>query len=110
MKLFKKKVGLGSLSFLLLLVSIVFIFSYIYFSIGGEILGFLGLGPWVEWDIRSPYTMLYSLIFTIPAILLGYKYNNHFGAKAGKSISIAITSVILVFTLGYEVGFQFIIS
>ncbi|OAB26243.1 hypothetical protein [Paenibacillus macquariensis] len=67
-------------------------------SFGDSILRFLGLNPWSNGDTGLHYTVLYSLIFYILALILGYKFKNDLGAKLGRALAL-ITIIILLITL-----------
>ena len=95
-----KKIGLGSISLLLLMFGILFSFSWKNTeALGDTILRFLGLSPWSNGETGTHYTIIYSLIFFIPALILGHKYNSNFGAKLGRNLSLImiIPGLLLVF-------------
>ncbi|RLL39987.1 hypothetical protein D8M04_19580 [Oceanobacillus piezotolerans] len=92
-----KKIGLGSISVLL------FIFGILFSVFGDSVLRFLGLNPWSNGDTGLHYTIYYSLIFYIPALILGYKFKNHLGAKLGKTLSLIMT-ILLIVTLFFLVA------
>ena len=85
-----KKIGLGSISLLLC------IFGVLFFIFGDSIVRLLGLDPWSNDNEGLHYTAYYSLIIFIPALIIGYKFNNDFGAKSGRTLSlIAIIFILL---------------
>lgn len=84
-----KKIGLGSISLLLC------IFGILFFIFGDSIVRFIGLDPWSNGDEGLHYTAFYSLIFYIPALIMGYKFKNDFGAKLGRTLSL----IAIIFTL-----------
>ncbi|TCZ69616.1 hypothetical protein E0485_23690 [Paenibacillus albiflavus] len=95
MKQNHKKIGLGSISLLLFIFGILFSISFgNRESFGDNILRFLGLNPWSNGDTGLHYTIFYSLVFYIPALILGYKFKNDLGAKLGKTLSL-ITNILL---------------
>ncbi|ATP40347.1 hypothetical protein CSE16_09965 [Solibacillus sp. R5-41] len=96
-----KKIGLGSISLLLFIFGILFSFSFgDRESYGDSILRFIGLNPWSNGDTGLHYTIFYSLIFYISALILGYKFKNDLGAKLGRTLSlIATIFLILLFVV-----------
>lgn len=101
MKQDHKKLGWGSLSILLFLIGILFSYSFDNRApYGDNILRLIGLNPWSNGDKGLHYTIFYSLIFYVTALILGYKYKNDFGAKIGKFLSfIMIIFILLLFLL-----------
>ncbi|MFD9624228.1 hypothetical protein [Peribacillus muralis] len=94
-----KDIGVGSLSLALCLIGILFTFRFgDKFCIGDIILNYIGLSAWSNGDSGIHYTMFYSIIFFIPAFIIGNIYSNNKGAKAGKVIS-GFLSVLLVLIL-----------
>lgn len=66
-----KKIGLGSLSFVLCLLGILFTFEFGDKScIGDHILHAIGLSSWSNGDSGIHYTVFYSAIFSSPPLLL----------------------------------------
>ena len=98
MKQDSKKIGLGSISLLLFIFGIIFSFSFgNREAFGDSILRLFGVNPWSNGDTGLHYTIFYSLIFYIAALILGYKFKNDLGAKLGKTLSwIAIITILLV--------------
>lgn len=95
-----KKIGLGSISLLLFICGVVLSISFgNREAYGDNILRFLGLNPWSNDSTGLHYTIFYSLIFYIPAFILGYKFNNDLGAKLGKILSLTLIIFILLVTL-----------
>ncbi|MFJ8068330.1 hypothetical protein ACIQZD_05145 [Peribacillus sp. NPDC096447] len=95
-----KDIGVGSLSFALCLIGILFTFQFGDKScIGDNILNNIGLSAWSNGDSGIHYTMFYSAIFFIPSFIIGHMHPDNRGAKAGKIISgflsILIVSVLL---------------
>ena len=91
-----KKIGLGSISLLL------FIFGLLFPIFGDSIVRFISLNPWSNGDEGLHYTVFYSLIFYIPALIMGYKFKNDFGAKLGRTLSL-ITIILLILSLFFVV-------
>ena len=94
----RRSFGLGTLSLLLTAMGIAWGFTFNDMCIGDIVLSFIGLKAWSNGNTGIHYTIWYSLIFLIPAFLLGQKYKNHFGATAGKIISATIGTVLILST------------
>lgn len=93
------KVGLGSISLLLFIFGILFSVSFgNRESYGDNILRFIGLSPWSNGDTGFHYTIFYSLIFYLPALILGYKFKNDLWAKLGRTLSL-ITIILILLSL-----------
>ena len=92
----RDRIGIGSLSLLLALWSVLWILNIFDFSLGDSVLDFIGLMVWTEGNVRTRLTVYYSLLFFVPAIFLGIRYRNDFGARIGRIISITGTVVILL--------------
>ncbi|WP_347940260.1 hypothetical protein AAEY33_21665 [Peribacillus simplex] len=95
-----KNIGLGSLSFALCLIGILFTIQFgDKPCIGDNILNTIGLSFLSNGDSGIHYTMFYSAIFFIPSFIIGHIHPDDRGAKAGKIISgflsILIVSVLL---------------
>ena len=93
----KNKIGIGSLSLLLFIVGCLFAFTFNDICIGDNILTYIGLKAWSNGNDGIHYTMFYSLLFFIPASILGYKFKNDFGAKIGKALSNMIVAMIIIY-------------
>lgn len=92
----KKKLGPGSLSLLFTLMALVWCWSFPKgFCLGDSILNMLGIPAWSGGASGFHYTLWYSLIFLIPAAVLGIKFSQDRFAPAGKWIS-GITSSVLI--------------
>ncbi|WP_300385025.1 hypothetical protein [Clostridium sp.] len=102
-----RKIGLGSNSLLLAIMGILFAFSFgNKVCYGDIILKYMGLNTWSNGDNGTHYTVVYSLIFFIPSLILGLKFKNDFGAKMGKIISlIMIIMILLVFPIFGAISF-----
>ncbi len=82
-----KRIGLGSLSLLLLLFGVLFTISLGDRCYGDIILRFFGLRAWSNGTNGFHLTIFYSLIFFIPSFAVGYKFNANLGAASGKKLS-----------------------
>ena len=91
-----KKIGLGSIS--LLLVIIAFIWAYEIFGVcvGDSILATLNIPTWSNNVGKSGihYTVYYAFIFLIPALILSIKYKENLFAKVGKWLSIIFICIL----------------
>lgn len=95
----KKKIGIGSLSLLLFVVGCLFSFTFNNLRIGDNILTYIGLKAWSNGNSGTHYTIFYSLLFFIPSLILGYKFNEDFGSKVGKILSTIMVTIIVVNSL-----------
>ena len=95
-----KQIGIGSLSLALVLAGILFSFSFgNRAAIGDTILNFIGLDPWSSGSTGIHYTIIYSIVFYIPAIILGYKFKNDLGATSGKYLSLFLFLFVVILLL-----------
>lgn len=95
----KKKIGIGSLSLLLFIVGCLFSFTFNNLHIGDSILTYIGLKAWSNGNSGTHHTIFYSLLFFIPSLILGYKFNEDFGSKVGKILSTIMVTIIVVNSL-----------
>lgn len=111
MTIFKKKVGVGTLALPLFIVGIILVGQYIYFAIGEDILSLLNLREAAaNFHFGNGQAVYFSLLFTIPSIVLGFIFGDHFGARSGRSLSLFLIGSILAFNLGYKIGFDYLIK
>ncbi|MFE4814634.1 hypothetical protein ACFQ9Y_26585 [Peribacillus simplex] len=102
----KKGIGVGSLSFALCLIGILFTFRFgDKFCIGDIILNSIGLSAWSNGDSGIHYTNFYSIIFFIPSFIIGNIYQNNKFAKAGKIISGFLSVLILLVLITTIINF-----
>ncbi|MGO1580240.1 MAG: hypothetical protein ACTHWZ_02375 [Peptoniphilaceae bacterium] len=91
----KRKIGLGSLSIVLLVIFIITSISIKGYCIGDSILESLGFQAWSKSGRQGiHYTVLYSLIFLILSIFIGRKYEEDFLAELGMKISLVLLILI----------------
>ena len=92
-----KKIGCGTIAFLLVTFAILWSFSFGLngFCLGDTILSFLGMPAWSNGNSGTHYTIFYSLIFLVPAVLISFKYENDLFARLAKWISIIFSLVLL---------------
>ena len=93
-----KKLGLGSISLLLVVIAFFWAFEIMGFCLGDSILATLNIPTWSNSANASGthYTVFYTFIFLIPAIAIAIKYKNDSFAKLGKWLSISFISLLLL--------------
>ncbi|MGE7183882.1 hypothetical protein ACQKKK_07680 [Peribacillus sp. NPDC006672] len=92
-----KDIGVGSLSFVLCIIGILFTFRFANkFCIGDSILNNIGLSAWSNGDTGIHLTMFYSVIFFIPSFIIGHIHPDNRGAKTGEIIS-GFLSVLIIY-------------
>jgi len=95
-----KKIGLGSLSLLLCIIGILFACSFgDKEAFGDIIIRYIRLKAWSNGNEGIHYTIFYTLIFFIPAVILGSKFKNDSGAKSGKTISSIMLIIIFILVI-----------
>jgi len=92
----KRAYGIGTLSLPLALIGVAWGFTLYGVCMGDSILGAIGLRAWSHGNSGIHLTVFYSLIFLIPAFMLGKKYSENFGAKTGKTVSGAIAVFLIL--------------
>lgn len=86
----KKKLGPGSLSLLFTLLALIWCWSPSKgggLCLGDYVLCLLGLPAWSNGESGFHYAICYSLLFLIPAAVLGIKFSQDRFASACKWIS-----------------------
>ena len=93
-----KKIGVGTISFLLVVFAILWSFSFGLngFCLGDTVLSFLDMPAWSNGNSGLHYTIFYSLIFLLPAVLISFKYENDLFTRIAKWISTIFSLVLLV--------------
>lgn len=99
----KKKIGIDSISLLLVVLAFFWAFSIKGFCLGDNILAFLKLPSWSNGTSGTHYTIFYSFIFLIPSLIISLKYKNDLFSKVGKWLSIIFIAILLL-------GFVFMIG
>ncbi|HVI39083.1 MAG TPA: hypothetical protein VM577_00345 [Anaerovoracaceae bacterium] len=101
----QKKIGIGTASFLLVVLALFWSVELKNgICIGDTVLKKISLPSWTNGSTGFHLTLLYCLIFLIPALILSLKYPDHLFAKTSKAISwigllmILSLSTIIVFT------------
>lgn len=94
----KKKIGIGTISFVLAPVAFLWAFEIMGFCLGDSILETLNIPTWsnVAEASGTHYTIFYSVLFLIPAIPIAIKYKDDLFANVGKWLSIAMCSMLLL--------------
>lgn len=93
-----KKLGLGSISLLLAIIAIVWAFEINGFCVGDSVLATIGIPTWSNSASASGihYTVFYSLLFLLPAFIIGLKKKEDLFANVGKWISGALIAVFII--------------
>lgn len=92
-----KKIGVGSISLLLIIFAIIWSFSFGLegFCLGDTILSFVGIPTWSNGNSGTHYTIFYSLIFLLPAVPISIKYEHDLFAGIAKWISTILALFLL---------------
>lgn len=101
-----KKIGWGSLSLFFFFIALILVCEYIYFTIGDTVLALLGHSPFSKLNFISPGIIYIAILCTIPSIILGFIFKNHFGARSGRALSITLGLSVLAWYVGFYVGYS----
>lgn len=100
----QKQIGIGSVSLLLVILSLAWSVDIKHGDcIGDTVLKAIGLPSWTNGDSGFHLTLVYGVVFLIPAFILAMKYPDHLFAKAGKNLSWM--GILLTLTLLAAVAF-----
>ncbi|MCM1082705.1 MAG: hypothetical protein NC393_04750 [Clostridium sp.] len=95
-----KKIGIGSLSLLLVLIAFVWSFEIFGICVGDHILATFNLPAWSNMSMSSAsgihYTIYYAFLFLIPASILGLKFKDNLFSKAGTTLSIIFIIILML--------------
>ena len=93
-----KKIGIGSISLLLVIIAFFWAFEIMGFCLGDSILTTLNIPTWSNNSNASGthYTVFYTFIFLIPSLVIAIKYENDLFAKVGKLLSIGFIVLLLL--------------
>lgn len=93
-----KKLGIGSISVLLVIIAFIWAFEIFGVCVGDHVLATFNIPTWSNSANASGthYTIFYSFIFLIPALLLAIKYKNDLFSKAGKWTSIFFIGLLIL--------------
>lgn len=87
-----KKYGVGTFSLIISIFSIMFSFTYL----GGE----KNIGKYILDAIGISFpTAIISIMLFLISIYIGNKYNEDYGAKLGKSLSIIFIFLIIILSI-----------
>ena len=94
----KKSIGIGSLSFALALLAFIWGFEIMGFCLGDSVLTTLNIPTWSNSANASGthYTVFYSLLFAIPAVLIALKHKNDLFANVGKWLAFLMCAFIIL--------------
>lgn len=112
-KMSKKRVGIGSISLLLVIIAFIWNYNIFGFCLGDNVLSFFNLPTWSnennEQIVNSfsivtfgnkgegiHYTVYYSFILLFPALVLAVKNKNHLFATIGKWMAIILIVLLAV--------------
>lgn len=93
-----KRIGIGSISLLLVIIAFFWAFEIMWFCLGDSILATLNIPTWSNSaNARGTYyTVFYTFIFLIPALVLAIKNREDLFAKVGKWSSIFFIAILLL--------------
>lgn len=94
----KKRVGIGSISLLLVIIALIWNYNIFGFCLGDKVLSMLHLPAWSNGNNGQGihYTVYYSLLFFLPALALAIKNKNHLFTTTGKWLAIIFIVLLLV--------------
>ena len=104
-----RKIGIGSISLLLVIIAFFWAFEINGICLGDAVLSHLGIPTWSN-DANASgthYTVFYTFIFLIPALIISLKYKEDKFAKAGKILSIIYLSLLILSMLFMGVYTEF---
>lgn len=93
-----KKIGIGSISLLLVIIAFFWAFEIRGFCLGDSILATLNIPTWSNRANASGihYTIFYTFIFLIPSLILAVKYNKDLFAKVGKWLTLIFIVILIL--------------
>ena len=93
-----KKLGIGSISLLLVIIAFIWAFEIFGVCVGDNVLATFNIPTWSNSANASGthYTIFYSFIFLIPALLLAIKYKNDLFSRTGKWASIFLIGLLIL--------------
>lgn len=106
----KKRVGVGSISLLLVIIALVWSYSIFGFCLGDKVLNALHLSAWSNGNEQMKntfsivplkgssihYTAYYSLILLVPALALAIKNKEHLFADIGKWLAVIFIVLLII--------------
>jgi len=104
-----KKFGIGSISLLLVIIAFFWAFEINGFCMGDSILATFNIQTWSNSANASGthYTIFYTFIFLIPALIISLKHKENKFAKVGKILSIIYLSLLILSVLFMGVYSEF---
>lgn len=96
----RRKLGIGSLAFVLMALGILTAFTFKGQCIGDAVLNAIGLRAWSEGTQGIHYTVFYSLIFFVPSAAIASVHREHLFAKSGGAVSFVLSVIILLSLFG----------
>ena len=93
-----KKIGIGSISLLLVIIAFFWAFEIMGFCLGDSVLTTLNIPTWSNSANASGihYTVFYTFIFLTPALVIAIKFKNDLFAKVGKWLAIGFIAILLL--------------
>lgn len=95
----KKKIGVGSISLLLVVIAVLWSFNINGFCFGDYVLSLLNIPAWSDGTEGIHYTAFSALILLIPALLISLKFKDSLFSKIGKWLSIILIIMILLWMI-----------
>ena len=92
----KKKIGVGSISLLLVVIAIFWAFKIDGFCLGDYRLSLLNIPAWSDGSEGIHYTAFSALLLLVPALLISLKFKDDLLSKIGKWLSIILIAMILL--------------
>lgn len=92
-----KKIGIGSVSLLLVLIAFIWTFNFFGICVGDYILTTLNISTWSNMSNASGihYTIYYAFLFLIPALILGLKFKYNLFSKSGTILSLLYIIILI---------------
>ncbi len=96
MKKVNRPIGIGSVSLFLVVWTIIWSFNIGKFCLGDRVLNTINLPVYSDGTQGIHYTIFYSYLFLVPALLLAIKYKNNLFAKTGRNLSIFLIVILSI--------------
>lgn len=93
-----KRIGIGSISLLLIIIAFFWTVEIMGFCLGDSILSTLNIPTWSN-NVNASgthYTVFYTFIFLVPALVIAIRYKDDLFAKVGKWVSIIFIAILLL--------------
>lgn len=93
-----KKIGVGSLSFVLAVFAFIWSYDIFGFCLGDRVLSVLNIPCWSNGVNANGlhYTVFYSFLLLVPSIMVAVKYKHHFLSQVGKWLSMVLATLLIV--------------